>query len=71
MARRCAAVRADGRPCGAPPQADNAVCFFHDPERAAEVAEAQKLGGLRRHRESATALAYDLAGLDEIGRAHV
>jgi hypothetical protein len=62
--RTCAAVRADGRPCGAGPQLDRAFCFVHDPERAAEAAEARTLGGLRRRREGTIATAYDLAGLD-------
>jgi hypothetical protein len=62
--RTCAAVRADGRPCGAGPQLDRAFCFVHDPERAAEVTEARRLGGLRRRREVTIATAYDLAGLD-------
>jgi hypothetical protein len=31
------------------------------------VAEAQRLGGLRRKRERTVATAYDLAGLDDIG----
>lgn len=62
--RTCAAVRADGRPCGAGPQLDRAFCFVHDPERAAEAAEARTLGGLRRRREGTIATAFDLAGLD-------
>jgi hypothetical protein len=62
--RTCLAVRADGRPCGAGPQLDRAFCFVHDPERAAEAAEARTLGGLRRRREGTIATAYDLEGLD-------
>jgi hypothetical protein len=62
--RTCAAARADGRPCGAGPQFDRAFCFVHDPERAAEAAEARTLGGLRRRREVTIATAYDLEGLD-------
>jgi hypothetical protein len=58
--RTCAAVHADGRPCGAGPQLDRAFCFVHDPERAAEVAEARRLGGLRRRREGTIATAYEL-----------
>jgi hypothetical protein len=62
--RSCAAVRAEGRACGAGPQLDRAFCFVHDPERAAEAAEARTLGGLRRRREGTIATAYDLEGLD-------
>jgi hypothetical protein len=42
-------------------------CFWHHPDMADEVAEAQRLGGLRRRRERTVAAAYDLAGLDDIG----
>jgi hypothetical protein len=62
--RTCAAVRTDGRLCGAGPQLDRAFCFVHDPERSAEAAEARTLGGLRRRREGTITTAYDLAGLD-------
>ena len=62
--RTCAAVHADGRPCGAGPQLERDFCFVHDPERAAEVTEARRLGGLRRRREVTVATAYDLEGLD-------
>ena len=65
--RTCAAVRADGRPCGAGPQLDRDFCFVHDPERAAEAADARRLGGLRRRREVTIATAYDLEGLDHTG----
>lgn len=64
--RTCAAVRADGRPCGAGPQRERPFCFVHDPERAAEAAEARTCGGLRRRREGTIATAYDLEGLDHI-----
>jgi hypothetical protein len=42
-------------------------CFWHHPDKADEVAEAQRLGGLRRRRERTVAAAYDVAGLDDIG----
>ncbi len=42
-------------------------CFWHHPDKADEVAEAQRLGGLRRKRERTVAAAYDVAGLDDIG----
>jgi hypothetical protein len=40
--------------------------FSHDPERAAEAAEARRLGGLRRRKEGTIAVAYDLPGLDTV-----
>jgi hypothetical protein len=42
-------------------------CFWHNPATADELAEAQRLGGLRRKRERTLSAAYDLAGLDDIG----
>ena len=66
MRRRCQIRRADGRPCGMPPQRDRPYCFAHDPERAEEAAEARRLGGLRRRKEGTVAIAYDLPGLDTV-----
>jgi len=55
-----------GRPCGAPPGRDSAFCFWHDPGKAEELAEAQRLGGMRRKRERTIAAAYDFSGLGSI-----
>jgi hypothetical protein len=67
LARRvCTYVMADGRACRAGPQRERPYCFAHDPERAAEAAEARKLGGLRRRKEGTIAVAYDLPGLDSV-----
>jgi hypothetical protein len=44
---------------------------MHSPDHAAEAAEARKLGGLRRRRETTLAVAYDFEGLgstESIGR---
>jgi hypothetical protein len=57
---------ADGRLCRAGPQRERPYCFAHDPERAAEAAEARRLGGLRRRKEGTIAVAYDLPGLDSV-----
>ena len=65
--RRCGMSHADGRPCGAPPLKGANRCFWHHPDKVEEVAEAQRLGGLRRRREKTVAGVYDLAGLDDIG----
>ncbi|HEY1169162.1 MAG TPA: hypothetical protein VGE81_09355 [Candidatus Limnocylindrales bacterium] len=56
----------DSRQCRAGPQLDRLYCFAHDPERAAEAAEARKLGGLRRRKEGTIAVAYDLPGIDSV-----
>ena len=39
---------------------------MHSPEYAEEIAEARRLGGLRRRREVAVAGAYDFAGLQTV-----
>ena len=66
IARRCAYAKEDGQPCRMAPLHDRPYCFSHDPERAAEAAEARRLGGLRRKKESTIAVAYDLPGLDTV-----
>ena len=67
LARRtCSFTMPDGRLCRAGPQIDRRYCFAHDPERAAEAAEARRLGGLRRRKEGTLAVAYDLPSLDTV-----
>src|SRR6266705_6399762 len=67
LARRtCSFTMPDGRLCRAGPQIDRLYCFAHDPERAADAAEARRLGGLRRRKEGTIAVAYDLPGLDSV-----
>ena len=66
IAKGCAYAKADGQPCRMAPLHDRPFCFSHDPERAAEAAEARRLGGLRRRKESTVAVAYDLPGLDTV-----
>ena len=70
MRRRCAFPKIDGKACAMAPLHDRPYCFAHDPERAAEAAEARRLGGLRRRKEGTIALAYDLhdfeVAVDEI-----
>jgi hypothetical protein len=55
-----------GRDCGAPPGRDSTFCFWHDPDKADDVADAQRLGGVRRKRERTIAAAYDFTGLGSI-----
>ncbi len=64
--RRCAYAKADGEACAMAPLHDRPYCFAHDPERAAEAAEARRLGGPRRRKEGTIAVAYDLPGLDTV-----
>src|ERR1035437_9800758 len=64
--RRCAYAKADGQPCQMAPLRERPYCFAHDPERAADAADARRLGGLRRRKEGTIAVAYDLPGLDTV-----
>ena len=61
--RSCAFVKPDGLACNAAPLRDGAHCLWHDPDHAEEVAEARRLGGVRRRRERVVAGAYDFEGL--------
>ena len=65
--RVCKAVKDDGSQCEAAPLTDGEHCFWHSPEHAEEVAEAGRLGGLRRRREKTVAVAYDIEGLKSVG----
>jgi hypothetical protein len=64
--RRCSFAKTDGEACAMAPLHDRPYCFSHDPERAADAAEARRLGGLRRRKEGTIAVAYDLPGLDTV-----
>jgi hypothetical protein len=64
--RACNAQRSDGLPCRAPPLLGSDFCAVHDPANAEAMAEARKLGGVRRKREVTLAGAYDFEGLDTV-----
>ena len=51
----------------AAPVKDGDHCFWHSPEYAEDVAEARRLGGLRRRREVAVSGAYEVNGLETVG----
>lgn len=59
----CIALNARGRACRAAALRGRPFCRMHDPEMAEAVAEARRLGGLRRRRETTLAQTYDLSGL--------
>ena len=63
----CIAVKDDGSPCRAPPLQNSDYCSMHDPAHAGEMAEARRLGGLRRRKEKAVAGAYDIQDLENVG----
>lgn len=67
-ARACNARKDDGSPCGSPPLRDGEFCLWHDPEHADEVAEARRLGGLRRRKERITEGAYHFQGLESVSQ---
>lgn len=66
MPKNCAYLKPSGKPCGAPPIKDGEFCFWHSPDKAEDVADAQRLGGLRRKREKTVAVAYDVDGLRDV-----
>ncbi len=67
MGRQCNYKKEDGQLCQAAPIKEGAHCFWHSPEHAEDVAEARRLGGLRRRREVAISGAYEFVGLQSVG----
>ena len=63
MGRNCNYEKEDGQLCQAAALKEGAHCFWHSPEHAEDVAEARRLGGLRRRREVAVTGAYEFPGL--------
>ena len=47
--RQCKAKNRRGEPCGAFAVADSDYCYWHDPTKARERAEARRRGGQARH----------------------
>ena len=64
--RACKGITNGGERCSAPPLIDGAYCFWHDPDHQADAAEARRVGGLRRKRESTLQGAYQVEGTDSI-----
>ncbi len=44
----CAGTKENGQPCRAPKLRESEYCLMHSPDHAEEMAEARRLGGLRR-----------------------
>src|SRR5688572_32311182 len=61
--RQCEGTNASGQACNQAPLRDSHLCFWHDPEQAEEAAQARRLGGVRRRRESVVQGTYELDGL--------
>ena len=66
LRRTCAFRKPDGQRCRAAPLVEQDHCFWHSPEHSAELAEARRLGGLRRRREVTVAGAYSFEGLESV-----
>lgn len=64
--RGCQFLMPDGRRCGAPALRGEDLCLFHSPAHEEEVAEARRLGGLRRRKEKTLAGAYEFQGLRSV-----
>lgn len=64
--RQCQGRNARGEPCGSAPLVEGAYCFMHDPDRVTEVAEARRLGGFRRRKESVVSMTFRFQGLDSV-----
>ena len=63
---RCRGITKGGERCLAPVLTDREFCYFHDPDHEAEAAEARRLGGLRRKRESTLQGAYEITGVSTL-----
>ena len=61
--RGCTFEMADGLACRAPAMRGQSHCFWHDPSRLEEAAEARRLGGLHQRKVTSLAAVYDFAGL--------
>ena len=66
MVRHCAYRKEDGQTCRAAPLKEVEFRLMHSPEHAEDMAEARRLGGLRRRREVAVSGAYEFNGLETV-----
>jgi len=67
--RGCTFEMPDGLACRAPALRGKAVCYWHDPDKAEEVAEARRIGGLHRRKAKSVATIYDFSGLRTVESA--
>jgi hypothetical protein len=66
VGRTCTYQMADGRPCRATPMRAEPFCFWHAPETADELADAQRMGRLHRRKKRTVAAIYGFGGLRTI-----
>src|SRR5262245_48506561 len=64
--RTCTFIKEGGGRCMASPLQDRDLCFFHDPDTQEQAAEARRLGGLRRRKESTIVGAFEVGELDSV-----
>jgi hypothetical protein len=64
--RGCSFEMPDGLACRAPALRGKTVCYWHDPDKADEAAEARRIGGLHRRKSRSVATIYDFSGLRSI-----
>jgi len=67
--RGCTFTMPDGLACRAPALRGKSVCYWHDPDKAEEVAEARRIGGLHRRKAKSVATIYDFSGLRTVESA--
>ena len=67
--RGCTYEMTDGLACQAPALRGKTVCYWHDPEKAEEAAEARRIGGMHRRKAKSVATIYDFAGLRTVESA--
>jgi hypothetical protein len=59
----------DGLACRAPALRGKTVCYWHDPDKADEAAEARRIGGMHRRKAKSVATIYDFSGLRSVESA--
>jgi hypothetical protein len=67
--RGCTYEMSDGLACQAPALRGKTVCYWHDPDKAEEAAEARRIGGMHRRKAKSVATIYDFAGLRTVESA--
>jgi hypothetical protein len=67
--RGCSFEMPDGLLCRAPALRGKSVCYWHDPDKADEAAEARRIGGMHRRKAKSVATIYDFSGLRSIESA--
>ena len=67
--RGCTFEMPDGLACRAPALRGKTVCYWHDPDKADEAAEARRIGGMHRRKAKSVATIYDFSGLRTVESA--